>query len=322
MNVKKKFGYLLLMLLLVFPLAACNSSKGSTDSGADQAKIAVLLWSREFEFMVALDEAMQKKGEELGVDVEVLDGQSDSQMQTRQIEDSIAKQVDAIIIAPVNSDELVPGVKRANEAGIPVLTVDGVLSKGADIKGAIAFDNKAAGKMAAEFIKKTVGEGEILEATGAPGTYHATLRGSGFKDEMKKSDAFKVYSKNANWDAQQAQSITADAVTAKPGIKAIFSHNDDMIRGINGGLNQIGKNKEIAVVGTDGTPLALERIRTDKQLATVDQDPYKMGAAALQAAVDVIKGKEIPKEQFVEPKMITKENVDDPELWGNKFDKK
>ncbi|MDG4850345.1 sugar ABC transporter substrate-binding protein [Peribacillus frigoritolerans] len=317
---KKSYGYLLLILLLVFPLAACNSAQGGKES--EQPKIAVLLWSREFEFMVALDEAMQKKGEELGVQVEVLDGQSDSQMQTRQIEDSIAKQVDAIILAPVNSDELVPGVKRANEAGIPVLTVDGVLSKGADIKGAIAFDNKEAGKMAAEFIQKTVGEGDILEVTGAPGTYHATLRGGGFKDEMKKTDAFKVISKNANWDAQNAQSITADAVTATPGIKAIFSHNDDMIRGINGGLSQIGKDKDVAVVGTDGTPLALERIRTDKQLATVDQDPYKMGAAAVQAAVDVINGKEIPKEQFIEPKMITKENVDDQELWGNKFDKK
>jgi len=336
----------LLLFILVFTLlVGCGSNNQSSsgsdsntnninaseekkdDKKGDKKKIAVLLWSRGFEFMVALDQAIREEAEKLGVDVTVLDGQADSQMQLRQIEDNIAKGVDLIILAPANSDELVPGVKKANEAGIPVITVDGVVSKGADIVSAIAFDNKKAGNLAAEHIIKTLGKGSVLELTGAPGTYHAVLRGRGFNEGMEKSLDFKVHSKNASWSAEKAQSITADSVTANSNINAIFTHNDDMQRGVLSGLRQVGMFKKVGekghimLVGVDGTPQALQRIRNGEQDATINQDPFEMGALAVKTAVDHLNGKEVPKLKFTPPTLITKENVDDPNLWGNKFKK-
>lgn len=337
---KMKWTSLLAVIVLAGLLAGCGNvvttdpvnnggtAPGNTGGKDDDVKeIAVLLWSRGFEFMVALDQGIQDEAERLGVKVTVLDGQSNSQVQLGQIEDSLAKKVDAIILAPANSDELVPGVKKANEAGIPVITVDGVVSQGADIVSSVTFDNKGAGEMAAAYIIEQLGKGEVLETTGAQGTYHAVLRGGGFNDGMKASPDFKVISKNANWQAENAQNITADAITANPKINAVFSHNDDMVRGILGGLRQINKMKKageegrIMVVGTDGTPEALERIRKGEQDATVQQDPFEMGAAALKAAVDKLDGKEVEKEQYMPATLVTKENVDDPNLWGNKFKK-
>lgn len=351
---KKSLVSALSITLLAVALSACGSSGNSTsnsagnpagstdnsasasatDSGSAQPatgggkkKIAVLLYSRGFEFMVALDQGIQQKAAELGVEVTVLDGQSNSQTQIGQIEDNIAKKVDAIVLAPNNSDELVPGVKKANQAGIPVVTVDSVVSQGADVVSSVTFDNKKAGKMAAEYIIKQLQKGTVLENTGAQGAYHAVLRGGGFNEGMKATPDFKVISKNADWQAENAQNITADSVTANPDINAIFSHNDDMIRGILGGLRQIGKLKNVGeaghimIVGTDGTPEALERIRKGQQDATVQQDPFEMGAAAVQAAVDKIDGKEVTKEQYMPATLVTKDNVDDPNLWGNKFKK-
>lgn len=327
--IKSLFLFVLIFGLLVG--CSANSQSTSTDSGESKdgkKKIAVLLWSRGFEFMVALDEGIQKEAEKLGAEVTVLDGQSNSQTQLRQIEDNIAKKVDLIILAPANSDELVPGVKKANEAGIPVVTVDGVVSEGAGVASSIAFNNEEAGKVAAKYIIDTVGKGSVLELTGAPGTYHAVLRGGGFNAGMEESADFKVITKNAEWSAEKSQSITADSLTADKDINVIFTHNDDMPRGVLSGLRQVnkaakaGEKGHITLVAVDGTPDALKRIRNGEQDATINQNPYEMGALAVQTAMDILNGKEVPKQQFTPPTLITKENVDDKTLWGNVFKSK
>lgn len=334
---------LLLAVAVLLVVAGCGTKNESGNSAAPSAspetsasaapsapadapkKIAVLLWSRGFEFMVALDQGIQEEAQKQGVEVTVLDGQSDSQVQIAQIEDSISKKVDLIILAPANSDELVPGVKKANEAGIPVVTVDGVVSEGADVKAAIAFNNNEGGVLAAQYLIDTYGKGKVLELTGAPATYHATLRGGGFNEGMKTSSDWTVVTKNAEWSAENSQNIVADSLTADPGITAIFTHNDDMQRGVLSGLRQVnalknqGEEGYIALVGVDGTPEALQRIREGKQDATVNQDPFEMGAWAVIAGVDILAGKDVQKLQLTPPTLVTKDNVDDPELWGNKF---
>jgi ribose transport system substrate-binding protein len=236
--------------------------------------------------------------------------------------------VDLIILAPANSDELVPGVKKANEAGIPVVTVDGVVSEGAEVASSVAFNNEEAGKLAAKYIIDTLGKGSVLELTGAPGTYHAVLRGGGFNAGMKESADFNVITKNAEWSAEKSQSITADSLTADKGINAIFTHNDDMPRGVLSGLRQVnkaakaGESGHITLVAVDGTPEALNRIRNGEQDATIDQNPFEMGSLAVQTAMDILNGKDVPKQQFTPPTLITKENVDDKTFWGNIFKSK
>lgn len=314
-------------------ISGCEGSKmSSLDNKQRQSKqgklnISVLLYSHGFEFMVALDEGIREEAKKQGVNVIVLDGQAKSEIQISQVEDNIAKKVDAIILSPNNSDELVPGVRKANTAGIPVVTVDAVVSPGPRVASAVAFDNIRAGRIAAEYIQKKLGKGTVLEFQGAQGAYHSKRRNSGFIETIKNDKNFKIISKDANWEAETAQNITADIITANPQIGGIYSHNDEMVRGIIGGIKQLGKAKKVAepghivIVGIDGTPLALERIRNGEQDATVQQDPFEMGTIALRTSIDVINGKQVPPEIFIQPMLITKDNVDNPNLWGNRFKK-
>lgn len=295
-------------------------------AGASQAdekpNVALLLFSRGFEFMVALDQGAQKEAEKLGINLTVLDGQSNTEVQARQIEDLLVRGVKAIIISPNNSNEIVPSVRKANEAGIPVVALDAIVGEGGKVVTHVGFDNAEGGKVAAEFLDKHSGTTEVLELQGALGAYHAQKRGEGFAAGAK---GFKVISRGAEWLAENAQSITADILTANPGVKAIFSHNDEMIRGILAGLRQIGRDAKagdqnhIVIVGIDGTPLALERIRKGEQDATVNQDPFEMGALAVRSALAAIKGDNVPPQQLLPPTLVTKANVDDPLLWGNRF---
>ncbi|MEP0324701.1 sugar ABC transporter substrate-binding protein [Bauldia litoralis] len=290
----------------------------------EKPQIAVLLFSRGFEFMVALDQGAQAEAEKLGVDITVLDGQSNTEVQTRQIEDLLVSGVDAIVISPNNSEEIVPAVRKANEANVPVVAVDGVVGEGADVVSYVGFDNAAGGATAADYLAGLGDISEVLELQGALGAYHAQKRGGGFNDAAKGK--FEVLSRPAEWTAENAQAITADVLTANPDVDGIFTHNDEMIRGVLAGLRQIdkaakvGEEGHVVIVGIDGTPLALQRIRDGEQDGTVNQDPFEMGALAVRSAVAALNGETVPPQQLLPATMVTKENVDDPDLWGNRFE--
>jgi ribose transport system substrate-binding protein len=289
----------------------------------DKPKVAVLLFSRGFEFMVALDQGAQAEAEKLGVEITVLDGQSNTEVQTRQIEDLLVSGVDAIVISPANSEEIVPAVRKANEANVPVVAVDGVVGEGGKVVSYVGFDNAAGGATAADYLAGLGNVTEVLELQGALGAYHAQKRGGGFNEAAKGK--FEVISRPAEWLAENAQAITADVLTANPGVNGIFTHNDEMIRGVLAGLRQIGKatmvgdEGHVVIVGIDGTPLALQRIRDGEQDATVNQDPFEMGALAVRSAVAAINGEAVEAQQLLPATLVTKQNVDDPALWGNRF---
>lgn len=312
----------------VLGTAGCSGGflSGSSGGNGKKTKVAALLYSQGFEFMVALNQGIRDAAKKAGVEVTILDAQGDSSTQIKQIEDQLAAGVTGVVLSPNNSEELVPGVKKLNEAKIPVVTVDSIVA-GGDVASAVVYDNVGAGKMGAEYLAKLMKDkGVVLEFEGAQGAYHAIRRGEGFKEGMKQSSGIEVISRDSEWTADKAISITADVLTAREDVNGLFSHNDEMVRGIVSGLkqvnkaNKVGESGHMPLVGVDGTPLALERIRNGSQDATVNQDPFVMGALAFRTLMKVLDNKEVPKEQLTKPSMITKDNVDDKELWGNVFD--
>ena len=327
MKTSPKLAVLAAVSAAAIALSGCGAPSAAQEAsdGTKTKKIAVLLYSQSFEFMVALGQGVKDKAKELGVEVTVLDAKGDSSTQISQIQDQLAQGVDGIVLSPNNSAELVPGVQMIHDAGKTVTTVDSVIP-GEIADAAVAFDNEKAGKLGAEALAKLMGnKGTVLEYQGAKGAYHAILRGKGFTEGIKQFPDIKVIGRDAQWTADNALSLTVDNFTADSSINGLFSHNDEMVRGIVSGLSQINKDapvgaaNHIPLVGVDGTPLALDRIRKGVQDATMDQNPFEMGALALQAQVDLLDGKQVPKMQLTDTKLITKENVDDPKLWGNIF---
>src|SRR6202030_2372127 len=173
---------------------------------------------------------------------------------------------------------VVAGVKRANEAKIPVFIMENPPPEGKYL-GFVDFDNEAGGAMGADELAKLIGEkGVVLETRGSVGSDQAQLRHKGFVDRMKeKYPNIEVRSLNTEWVADNAYKMVLDAFTQNPNIKGLFSHNDEMVRGI--------------VVGLDGTPLALDRIREGTQDASVGQDPNAMGGFIIDDIIAYFEGK-------------------------------
>lgn len=300
-------------------------STRAAEGGAKGKKIEYITFGLQFEYQVAMVEGVKKRAEEAGIILNVIDGKGDPNLQVTQVLDAVTKQPDALLINPVDATLLVAGVKRANEAKIPVFIMENAPSEGEYI-GFVDFDNEAGGAMGADALGSMInGEGTVLETRGSVGSAQAQARHKGFNDQMAKAyPNVKVQSLNTEWVADNAYKMVLDAFTQNPDIKGVFSHNDEMVRGIVSALRQIGKlvppgePGHVVVIGLDGTPLALDRIREGTQDATVAQDPYAMGGGGiLEQMISYFEGKEYNKSAQTKPYVITKANVDDKRNWGN-----
>jgi ribose transport system substrate-binding protein len=319
----RRAGCILALIAAVSVTADAGVSSATAQAQAKKPRVAVLLFSRGFEFMRGLDDGIRREAAKLGADVTVLEGQSRADVQERQIEERLAAGIDAIIISPSHSREIVRAIRKANEAKVPVVAVDAHVAEGARVATFVGFDNAAGGKVAAEYLIGLGTVTKVLDLQGSRGHHHADKRGSGFAAAAKGH--LKIVPGGAEWLAENAKTVVIQEFSAHRDLDGIFSHNDEMVRGVLVGLRQInraagvGQAGHIPIVGIDGTPLALARIRNGEQDATVNQDPFEMGAIALRSALAAIRGASLPAEQLLPPTLVTKENVDDPTLWGNRF---
>jgi ribose transport system substrate-binding protein len=300
----------------------------SATSGAQGKHVEYITFGLQFEYQVAMVAGVKKKAAEAGLVLRVIDGKGDPNLQVTEVLDSVSKKPDALLINPVDAKLMVAGVKRANEANIPVFIMENAPPEGKYI-GFVDFDNEAGGAMGADELAKLIGgAGTVLETRGSVGSEQAQARHKGFTDRMAAAyPNIKVKSLNTEWVADNAYKMVLDAFTEIPDTKGVFSHNDEMVRGVISALRQIGKLSpagqpgHVAIVGLDGTPLALDRIRQGTQDASVEQDPNAMGGIILNDIVAYFDGRPYKSSGRTEPVLITRENVNDPTLWGN-FGKK
>ncbi len=307
-------------------LLALRAAPGFAATGDAKGKtVEYITFGLQYEYQVAMVEGMKKRAEEAGLVLNVIDGKGDPNMQVTQALDAVTKQPDAIVINPIDATLLVAGVKRANEAGIPVFIMENAPPEG-DFLGFVDFDNVAGGALGADALGALIGgKGVVLETQGSVGSAQAQARAKGFNDQMKaKFPDAEVRSLNTEWNADNANKMVLDAFTQDPNIVGVFSHNDEMVRGIVSALRQIGKlvapgeAGHVFIVGLDGTPLALDRIRSGEQDATVAQDPYAMGGGGmLEMVIAHFEGAAYEAKLQTKPYLIDKSNVDDARNWGN-----
>ncbi len=240
-------------------------------------------------FFVTLRDGALEASKAYGVDLIVLDAQDNPAKQLNDIEDLIEKKVDLIIINPTDSDAIVSAVESANEAGIPVITVDRA-ANGGKVVLHIASDNVAGGRMAAKIIAEALGgKGNVVELVGIPGTSAARDRGKGFEEELKNYPGLKLVAKQvANFNRAEGLTVMENIIQAHPDIDAVFAQNDEMALGAIEALKEAGMLEKVIVVGFDAIPDAVEAVKKGEMYATIAQQPFKMGYMAVEKAVEYL----------------------------------
>ncbi|MES1153142.1 MAG: substrate-binding domain-containing protein [Dongia sp.] len=253
--------------------------------------------------------------------LQIADGAGNVNTQTSQVDNFITQKVDLLLISPFEAAPLTPAIKRAMDAGIPVIELDrkSVGDPGKDYTAFIGGDNykiaMAAGEYTATKLLPDGGEVAVLE--GLPSSTPAVERLNGFKDGVKGNSKIQVVAEQAaDWLPDKAQTAFAAMLQAHPDIKMVYASNDMMAAGAR--LAAKGAGKDVMIIGTDGLPGPAGGIRAVAEGEWSATFTYPTGA---KEAIDMAKSilldcaESVPNTVTVDTTAITPDNA--KSLMGN-----
>lgn len=283
-----------------------TSGENKEAPATDSIKVGLSVSTLNNPFFVTLKEGAEAEAKKQGIEITAIDAQNDPAKQISDIEDLIQQGVSALIINPTDSAAVVSAIESANNAGIPVITVDRS-AEGGEVVAHIASDNTAGGKMAGEFILETLGKkGKIVELEGIPGSSAARERGEGFHSAVDGVEGVEVVAKQAaDFDRAKGLTVMENILQGNKDIQAVFAHNDEMALGALEALSAAGLN-DVVVVGFDATEDAVKAVEDGRLGATVAQKPDLIGQKGVETAISVVKGEKVEEFIPVELELVKK----------------
>ncbi|WP_329205662.1 substrate-binding domain-containing protein [Streptomyces sp. NBC_00683] len=283
----------------------------NSGSSGGTTKVGMSLSTLNNPFFVQMKEGAQAEAKAAGVDLTVTDAQNDASQQANQLQNFTSSGVNSIIVNPVDSDAVGPGVRSANTADIPVVAADRGVNK-ARTATLVASDNVAGGKLAARTLAdKLGGKGSIVVLQGTAGTSASRERGAGFTEGLKAYPGIKVVATQpADFDRTKGLDVMTNLLQSHPGINGVFAENDEMALGAVKALGSKA-GKSVPVVGFDGTPDGLKAVEAGTLYASVAQQPKELGRIAVQNAVRAAEDKKVDSTVKVPVKVVTRQNVAD-----------
>lgn len=271
----------------------------------DKKQIGLSISTLNNPFFVDLRDGAKEKADALGYELIVYDANDDSATQLSQIEDLISKKVDLIIVNPTNSESIGQAIQLANNANIPVITVDRSATSGTVVTH-IASDNVRGGKMAGEYLLSKVGaNAKVVELEGVPGASATIDRGEGFHDAVD-GKLNVVASQTAEFNRDKGLDVMENLLQANSGIKGVFAHNDEMALGAIAAL-KAANIKDVVVVGFDAIDDAKAAVDEGTMAATVAQQPKVMGSLSIEYAKKYLDGETIAAYIPVDLELVVKE---------------
>jgi len=324
-NVFKSVVFTMMACLLV--LSGCSTGSGgngseeknepasstTTDNTNKKFKIGVTHYGLKNEFTVLISDAQKEKAKELGVDIEVFDGNYDVNTQMSQFENMITQKYDAIIFSPVDVDAMAVAVDKAVKAGIPVFGVNTKVNSD-KLTSYIGSNDVTAGEIEMNWMaEKLGGKGNIVILEGPIGSSAQVQRKEGIHNVLAKYPDIKVLAeKTANWSRSEGLTLTENWLQAFNGkIDGVVGQNDEMALGATQALEGKGLNdrNKLPVVGVDAISDALKAVKDGRQNATVFQDGKGQGAQSVEVAVKYLKGEKVENEYMIPFQLVTPDNL-------------
>ncbi|KAB8312122.1 MULTISPECIES: ribose ABC transporter substrate-binding protein RbsB [Rahnella] len=265
--------------------------------------IALVVSTLNNPFFVSMKDGAQKEADKLGYNLVVLDSQNNPAKELANVQDLTVRGTKLMLINPTDSDAVGNAVAMANQAKIPVITLDRQATKGV-VASHVASDNAFGGQMAGDYIAKKLGDNaKVIELEGIAGTSVARERGKGFAQAAEKHHFQILASQPADFDRTKGLNVMQNLLTAHQDVQAVFAQNDEMALGALRALQTAGKT-DVLVVGFDGTEDGIKAVNGGKMGATVAQRPEQIGVIGVQTADKVLKGEKVPAVIPVDLKLV------------------
>ncbi|MEH6750218.1 MAG: sugar ABC transporter substrate-binding protein [Paracoccaceae bacterium] len=254
------------------------------------------------------------------VEAVVLDAGGDVARQIAQMEDLIQQEVDAIIIWPTNGEAVIPAVRKAHNAGIPVIvTNSNIAEQGFDFVASFSGpDNITQGARAAEIMCdkfKDMGieaEARVVQISGQPGYTTAIERQKGFDDRLPEvcPDVTLVETQPGDWNREKSQQVMEAFLVKYDDIDGVYAGDDNMGVGALNAAKAAGR-EGIIFVGATNFAVGYDAMAAGDYWGSIYQSPVDDAEAALKTAIDILNGEELPFLNYFDTPKITQDNMDE-----------
>jgi ribose transport system substrate-binding protein len=312
--------------LATFGLVASSIIDGASAADTKKYTIALIPGLTTDAFYITMHKGAEAAAKALGVTL-IFQGAADFNPVTQVpvLNAIIGRKPDAILIAPTDKVQLVESLKKATDAGIPVITVDTFIGDGHYQTGTgdadfplsyIASDNILGGEIAARALAKAIGDkGKVYVSNVRPGISTTDQREQGFKDELKKHPGITVLETQFNDDdANKAASQFQSVYARNSDLAGVFGANLFSAMGAANGVKQSGGTGKVKVEAFDAPTSIVQEIKAGSVDIAIAQHPSEIGYFGVVAAYAHLTGQSIPTLIGTGFTVIDKDNVDDPKV--------
>jgi len=298
--------------LVLFVLALVPATLGAQVKTGRKLTIALVTKALNNPFWGYMKEEFEKVCAANGVDSIYLAPTKANNLeeQTRLVEDLIQKKVDGIVLVPVDSDGIVPVIKRANAAGVPISLANSK-AFGGQVVTLSAIENYDAMTLLAEFmVSKLSGKGKVIILEGPAGAQTNTDRLRAVRDVLKKYPGITILaSQTADFQRAKGLQVMENLSQTYTQFDAVLSMNDEMALGAIEALDSAKRLNNVLISGFDASDPALKAVMDGTLVVTMDQNPRKQAGDAAQALIDFINGKKVPDRIVTPGILVTKQNI-------------
>jgi ribose transport system substrate-binding protein len=295
--------------------SATSSASAATSSGASTSyTLGVMINDTTNPFLSSMGNALKAEAAKLGMQVDLLNGGGDLSTELNDVQDLINKHVNAILLTPSDPTAIIPGVKQANQAGIPVFALNSAINPGGQLVTYIGDSDYqygvAEGQMAAKAINN---KGNVAILLGVLGDAPEVQRLAGIKSVLSKYPDIHIVTQEVDlWQNAKNLSDTQDLLSKYPKgqLAAVIAQGPEMYVGAAYAA-KIGRT-EVKFIAGDYSTQVEAAIKAGQLYGTVDQSPVLEGQLGAQDAYAWLTGKKssVPSpNHYVSLPLITAANV-------------
>jgi inositol transport system substrate-binding protein len=295
-----------------------------------QPTIGVAFETLQTEFWVAAIDAIRKDLDQRHYATVEAIADGDANRQLEQVRSLITRRVDGIVVVPRDARSIIPMIKAANEAGIPIVLFNRPPEPSDARSVAVVADNLGLARATVDHLcalaRRTGRKQKAAILVGDLGDVNAIGRRDGFDQAAGAcADAMEVVARvPTEWNQEKALAGITNALQANPDLGLIFTSSDFMLPSIVSALKGAGRYRKagdeghVILGGFDGDATAWRMIEEGYLDATGVQDVFFEASASIQAVLDVKAGRPVPPVILDPGFVIHQGNKDEmaPRMWG------
>lgn len=291
--------------------AVASTSLLPMTASAEVEKIGLAVANLQANFFNQIKQSVEAYGQEKGIEVITVDARGDSATQVSQVQDLLTQDIDALIYIPAGAAAATVPARLARAEGVPIINIDRN-PEGAPGDTFITTNSvSSAYEVCKHIILKAGGKGNMLMIHGQKGTTPEIERSEGCYNAISEFEGVKVVGEQWSnmWSQDEGFQITQNLLQAHPDVSIIFAQADGLALGAAQAIKVSDMKQAIYVGGFDGDTAALEAIRDGVFDVTATQQTQLMGRLAIDSAIKLVNGDDVPKENRLKATLTTQDNV-------------